>query len=354
MVKQLKKILVIRFSSIGDIVLTSVVVRCLKEQLRNAEIHFLTKTQNEPILRANPYIDMIWLYDHNFKDVIPQLKSQGFDFIVDLHKNYRSAFVIRQIGVKSASYPKLNLRKWVLVRFKLNFLPDIHIVDRYFKAAEPLGIKNDGKGLDYFIPPEDEVELATLPETHRCGFIAVVIGGKHNTKIFPVEKVASVCNKLAKPVILLGGEEDKQRGELIVREAGPLVFNSCGLFNINQSASLIQKADAVLTNDTGLMHVAAAFKKPIISVWGNTIPAFGMYPYFPDKFISNSLIAEVKSLSCRPCSKLGFNECPKKHFNCMRQIATDSIINFLIRDAGSGMHDDANPEEIRRKSEIRN
>ena len=327
--KKLKKILVIRFSSIGDIVLTTPIVRCLKEQVRHAEIHFLTKAQNEPIVRANPNIDKIWLYDHNFPDLIPQLKSMEFDFIADLHKNYRSAFVKRQLEVKSASFPKLNIRKWLTVQFKMNVLPPIHIVDRYFKATESLGIKNDGQGLDYFIPAEDEVTMTSLPATHQQGFIAVVIGGKHNTKIFPAEKVAEVCNKLASPVVLLGGPEDRERGEQIAGLTGNHVYNSCGLYNLNQSASLVRQAIAVLTNDTGLMHVAAAFNKPIVSVWGNTIPAFGMYPYLPEKSKSNSLIAEVQHLSCRPCSKLGFDECPKKHFKCMNEINPSPIVEFF-------------------------
>jgi len=324
-----RKILVIRFSSIGDIVLTSAVVRCLKQQLPDSEIHFLTKTRFGPVTGANPHIHKTWLYDHNFKDLIPQLKSQGFDFIVDLHKNYRSAFVRYKLGVKGNSFPKLNLRKWLMVRFRFNFLPDIHIVDRYFKAVEQLGVKNDDSGLDYFIPGKDEVSLSALPGTHQDGFIAMVIGGKHNTKIFPADQVIRVCNQLSQPVILLGGKEDLERGEQIAASTGTMVFNACGLFNINQSASLIRQADAVLSNDTGLMHVAAAFKKPILSVWGNTIPAFGMYPYLPDQYKANSLIAEVKGLSCRPCSKLGYQTCPKKHFRCMKEIDLAEIIAFL-------------------------
>ena len=314
--------------------LTTPVIRCLKKQLRGAEIHFLTKTQNEPILRANPYIDKIWLYHHDFQEVIPQLKSQGFDFVVDLHKNYRSAFVKNQLGVKSAGFPKLNFRKWLSVRFKLNVLPEIHIVDRYFMAAKPLGVVNDGLGLDYFIPAEDEVPLSGLPESHHRGFVAVVIGGKHHTKIFPADKVAEVCSKLALPVVLLGGSEDRDRGDQIVSHTSALVYNSCGLFNINQSASLIRQAASVLTNDTGLMHIAAAFNKPIVSVWGNTIPAFGMYPYLQEQFKPNSMIAEVEGLSCRPCSKLGHRECPKKHFKCMKEIEADPVVEFLMRDEG--------------------
>jgi ADP-heptose:LPS heptosyltransferase len=120
------------------------------------------------------------------------------------------------------------------------------------------------------------------------------------------------------------------------------------MYNLNQSASLIRQAVAVLTNDTGLMHISAAFGKRMVSVWGNTIPAFGMYPYLPEKFKANSMIAEVKDLSCRPCSKLGFSECPEKHFNCMRLIDIDPIVDFLTGD-------EAGAEEIRNpKSEIRN
>jgi len=328
-VRQVKKVLLIRFSSIGDIVLTSAVVRCLKEQLPGVEVHFLTKVQFGGILRANPNIDALWLYDHDFRELIPMMKLQGFDFIVDLHKNLRSAFVKQKLGIKSASFPKLNLKKWLMVQFKMNLLPGIHIVDRYFEAVTPLGVKNDGRGLDYYIPAADEVDLSSLPATHHQGFIAAVIGGKHNTKIFPSEKVIDVCKQLSKPVILLGGKEDRDRGDQISGAVGKLVYNSCGLYNINQSASLIRQSEAVLSNDTGLMHISAAFKKPVVSVWGNTIPAFGMAPYLPGEFKSNSMIAEVKNLSCRPCSKLGFNACPKKHFRCMNDIDIHEIVNFL-------------------------
>jgi ADP-heptose:LPS heptosyltransferase len=329
MSKKPSKILVIRFSSIGDIVLTSAVVRCLKKQVNQGEVHFLTKKQFEPILAANPNIDRVWGYDRNFKTLIPMLKEQGFDFIVDLHNNLRSSLVKRRLGVKSASFPKLNVQKWLAVRLKIRVLPDIHIVDRYFRAAEPLHVKNDGLGLDYFIPPADEVSLSTLPVSHQKGYVAIVIGGKHNTKIFPAEKVIEVVKKLTRPVILLGGKEDRERGELICNSTGSNTFNSCGSYNLNQSASLIRQADAVLSNDTGLMHVAAAFKKQIVSVWGNTIPAFGMYPYLPERDKANSMIAEVDGLSCRPCSKLGFGACPKGHFNCMKEIDVEMVVRFL-------------------------
>jgi len=327
----LKKILVIRFSSIGDIVLTSPVIRCLKTQLPGAEIHYLTKKQNHSLLQANPFITRTWLFDKNFRELIPQLKAEKFDFIVDLHKNLRSFYVKLQIRKPSGTFHKLNLEKWMIVNLRIDRLPRIHIVDRYFAAVKPLGIVNDGKGLDYFIPEGEEVGHSVLPEQFRNGFIAFVIGGKHSTKIFPEDKVSEVCRKVTLPVLLMGGKEDAERGNQIAAQTGVSVFNACGLYSINQSASLIQQASKVITNDTGLMHIAAAFGKDILSVWGNTIPEFGMFPYLEGKESRGSEIFEVKGLTCRPCSKIGFEKCPKGHFRCMKEQDTEAMVNALNR-----------------------
>jgi len=325
----LKKVLIIRFSSIGDIVLTSPVIRCLKNQSPETEIHYLTKKQNHSILKANPYISKIWLFDNNFSELIPELKAENFSFIVDLHKNFRSRFMILKLGKPSASFPKLNFRKWLLVNTKINILPDVHVVDRYFKALHSSGIRNDGQGLDYFIPKAEEVDLSGIVPGHDAEYIAFSIGGKHNTKIFPEEKIVAVCKSIDKQIVLLGGAEDGERAERIIAQCSSNVINGCGIFTINQSASLIRQSAKVITNDTGLMHIAAAFRKPIISLWGNTVPAFGMYPYLPEEFSGMSTIFEVKNLSCRPCSKLGYDRCPKHHFRCMNDQDVDLIIKSL-------------------------
>ncbi len=262
-------------------------------------------------------------------ELLPVLKNEGFDFIVDLHKNFRSFYVRSQIHVPAGSFPKLNLKKWLAVNLRINLLPPVHIVDRYFRSVEKQGIVNDGEGLDYFIPPEDEFIPGNLPDFFSRGYVAIVIGGKHATKIFPEDKVTEVCLKLRKPVILLGGKEDRERGEKIVDAVGEKVYNSCGMISLNQSASVIRQADSVLTNDTGLMHIAAAFNKRIVSVWGNTIPSFGMFPYLRKEYLNNSFIAEVRDLPCRPCSKLGYAECPKKHFRCMNLIDVEEIVSHL-------------------------
>ncbi|MBI3719481.1 MAG: glycosyltransferase family 9 protein [Sphingobacteriales bacterium] len=378
------KILIIRLSSLGDIVLTTPVVRCLKQQFSGeVEIHYLIKKKFYDVIKSNPYITKFHVVEEEgslrsevrgqksennsfssdfrlptsdfrlptsnlFNRVIPQLKSENFDYIIDLHHNIRSFFVKKKLGTLSFTVNKINVRKWLKVNLKADVLPKVHIVDRYLETIKTLGIVNDGKGLDYFIPPEDEIDIVSLPASHCKGYIAFVIGGNYFTKKIPVEKIISICKKINEPVILLGGKEDFSNGAQIMNACGKaqitnLCFNACGKYNINQSASLVRQARKVITHDTGLMHIAAAFKKEIISVWGNTIPEFGMFPYYGNYQISRlagghpqgenlhskspfGKIIQVSNLTCRPCTKLGFSKCPKGHFKCMLEINEDEIV----------------------------
>jgi len=323
-----KKILIIRFSSIGDIVLTTPIVRAVKVQT-DCELHLLTKKQYEGLYYANPHVDQIHSFSKNITECLIDLKNEKFDVIIDLQKNFRSYKLKRELKVKSYTFPKLNIEKWLLVNLKINKLPDTHIVDRYFKAVEPISITNDEKGLEYYIPASDEVAPENIDSRFKDGYISFVIGGQHYTKILPPEKAAEIISKIDKPVVLLGGHEDKKRGEEIIRLVPKSdIINTCGELNINQSASLIRSSDVVITNDTGLMHIAAAFQKKIVSIWGNTVPAFGMYPYMPENK-SNYFISEVEGLSCRPCSKLGYQKCPKKHFRCMMDQDVGGIVEAV-------------------------
>lgn len=317
------KILIIRFSSIGDIVLTTPIVRCLKQQMHDVEIHYLTKSPFRGILEHNPHISKIHTIDKNVSEVISQLKSENFNYIIDLHHNLRSTLVKLQLQKPSFTFNKLNFEKWLIVNFKINRLPKVHIVDRYMQTLIKLSITNDNKGLDYFIPAKDEIDLNQLPPAFCGGYTALVIGAKHFTKQLPQEKIISICKNVPGPIIVLGGKEDTARGEAISAALGEKIFNACGKYNLNQSASFIRQARKVISHDTGLMHIAAAFRKEIISVWGNTIPEFGMYPYMPH---TNSKIMEVKGLNCRPCSKIGYPQCPKGHFKCMNTIDENTVI----------------------------
>jgi ADP-heptose:LPS heptosyltransferase len=319
----MKKILIIRFSSIGDIVLTTPVIRCLKLQQPGTEIHYLSKKSFKSILENNPYLTKVHTIEKDVKEIADALKQENFDHVVDLHNNLRSMHIKRILGKPATVFKKLNFKKWLLVNFKIRAMPVIHIVDRYMQTVEKFGIKNDRQGLDYFIPEKDELNSHGFPVTHQNGYIGFVIGAKHFTKQLPTEKIISICKKINQPIILLGGKEDAERGELISKAVGFLIFNACGLYNLNQSASIIRQATKIISPDTGLMHIAAAFKKEIISVWGNTVPAFGFTPYLPD---IKSKIVEVQGLSCRPCSKIGYDKCPKGHFKCMKEIDENEFL----------------------------
>lgn len=331
----MKKILLIRFSSIGDIVLTTPVVRCLKQQLPEVELQVLTKSSYRSLYAANPHINKVYEYRDNLKELIRELREEHYDFVVDLHKNWRSLRVRTALHCPSASFPKLDFRKFLYAKLKIGHMPQVHIVDRYFKAVEKLKVHNDGQGLDFFFNEGDIMHYEDLPETFREGFVAFVIGGQHATKILPEDKVVEVCEALDYPVVLVGGPEDAARGERIKERVGSYVGNSCGSLTVGQSASLLQLADAVVTNDTGMMHIAAALRKPIVSVWGNTVPEFGMYPYLPQG-LAPAAIVENRNLKCRPCDKLGYALCPKGHFKCMKDLDAREIAEKTKAGLSSG------------------
>lgn len=321
--------LIVRFSSIGDIVLTTPIIRCLKQQVPGCEVHYLTKKSFAGVLAGNPYIDQIYTIDKDISEVLPELHRNEYDQVIDLHHNLRTMMLKRKLKTDASSFNKLNLEKWLMVNLKINKLPKHHIVDRYFETVKELNVKYDGKGLDYFIDPKDEIQAGYLPIAHQNGYVAIVIGAKHLTKVYPASKVAEVIRHLNQPVVLIGGKEDVSRGEEIISLSSntDYIYNACGKYSLAQSASLVKNAKLVITNDTGFMHIAAAFNRNIVSVWGNTIPEFGMTPFLPEGSSSMNIILEVKNLNCRPCSKIGYDKCPKGHFKCMME---NNVISLPI------------------------
>jgi ADP-heptose:LPS heptosyltransferase len=325
----MNKILIIRFSSIGDIVLTTPVIRALHNLSPRPEIHFITKSKFRATLEHNPYLDKIYTFDKEITEIANELKSENYSLLVDLHFNIRSKRLKLMLGVPSIRFDKLNYKKWLRVKLKYDRLPKTHIVDRYLKPVLDLGAKNDGEGLDYFITDKDRKVLEQLPERFNNGYHALVIGGAHFTKQIPKEILVQIAQSSQLPLVLLGGVDDIEKANLMEKELGDKVWNSCGLLTLNESAAVIEKCEKVVTSDTGIMHIASAFDKEILSLWGNTIPGFGMYPYFPKGSESKNYIFQVNDLSCRPCSKIGFDKCPKKHFKCMLDINIEEVVRRL-------------------------
>lgn len=311
------KVLIIRLSSIGDIILTTPVIRALKKQIQ-ADVHFLCKKSFVPLLSEHPEVSKVWSYDVDqpFQDQIKPLKEEQFDHVVDLHRNLRSRRIIRSLGVPSTTFPKLNMQKWLMVNLKWDMLPELHIVDRYLEAIAPLQCRKDQEGLDFYIHPDHFVDLNAhgLQSESYCVF---VVGAAHETKQVPIDQAIPLLNQINLPIVLLGGHNDRQKAAELEAELCGQVQNFCGSLSLQESASIIDQSAIVLTPDTGLMHMAAALKKPTIVFWGNTIPDFGMGPYYGDRDIP-TMNVEIEGLRCRPCSKIGSQHCPKGHFKCMR------------------------------------
>lgn len=311
-----KKVLIIRLSSMGDIVLTSPVVRILKEQV-GAEVHFLTKSAFSSLLDSNPHVDRLWLLEsgESIRAISNRLQEETFDYIVDLHHNIRSIGISKLLKVKTFRFNKLNFEKWLFVNFKWNRLPDVHIVDRYIDTVEPLGAVNDKAGLDFFIRDQNHYPIE---EPSFQNYVVFAVGAAHKTKQVPVSQAVPLLNYISAPIVLIGGPDDRERADRIADGTCGPVLNLVGKLNIQQSASVMDQANLVMAPDTGMMHIAAALKKPIVLFWGSTSKEFGMYPYFGKHSIPVKNV-KVDGLKCRPCTKYGKSQCPRGHFKCMLQ-----------------------------------
>ena len=342
------RLLFIRFSSIGDIVFTTPAIRCAKQQIPGVEIHFLTKEAMKAVTISNPYIDHFHYFDKDLTATINQLKACNFDYIIDMHKNYRTYQIQKALGVPSLSYEKLSLQKFLLTKLHINFMPVRHIADRSLDALSSLGVVNDGKGLDYFIPKETALNATALPASFQSGYIALVIGASYSTKKLPISALQNLCHKIPYPIVLIGGKEDEAQGAAVEAINPIKIFNACGKFNLHESAILVKQSRTVISHDTGFLYIACAFHKKTVAIWGGTSPALQVEPYYPSvqQESKKTLSAEtapailnnnemyfnaiVPSLTCQPCSNYGTNHCPQGHFACMQQQDLQTIADKAI------------------------
>ena len=316
----MNKFLIIRFSSIGDIVLTSPVVRSLKQAFPDAELHFLTKQSYAKLLEPNPYIDQIHAFNGDWSAMINDLKKHHFSHIFDLHRNLRSLRVKLAVRRPYSTFNKQNINKYLLTKPMLRALTGniAHVVDRYGATLHPLGIQLDQQGLDFFLPDGKEEEAKQILQDHfqsSSPSLAVVLGATHRTKRWIPTHFQSFLNQNGQSAVLLGGPDIRHEADEIIAGLKVPFLDAVGKYDLFTSAALMKQCQQVITHDTGLMHIAAAFQQPMITLWGNTVPEFGMTPYK-----ATHEIREVEGLSCRPCSKIGHGECPKGHFRCMKEL----------------------------------
>lgn len=311
----MQKILCIRFSSIGDILLTTPIVRVLKAQFPQAEIHIATKASYAHLWEENPNVSQVHGYHGNLWKFASELRNQGFDRVYDLHKNLRSHFLCLLLGKFPKQINKYTSERKAFVQTKINALPG-HLVDRNLQS---LGLQPDDQGLDYFIPASSQVDLDELGI--KSPFILFAIGAAHQTKVLSYPKMIELIDAIPHQVVLVGDDWDEKIGYRLATLFPEKVVNLCQKTSIAQSASFIQQASMVITHDSSMMHVAAALKHPkLFTIWGSTHPGLGFTPYHtPFTAIENT------ALACRPCSTQGSNVCPLGHFSCLNSLDLSAI-----------------------------
>jgi ADP-heptose:LPS heptosyltransferase len=320
------RLLFIRFSAIGDIVLASPALRCAKQQIPGVEIHFLTKKSMKAVSEANPYVDQFHYFDKNLSATIQELKACNFDYIIDLHKNLRTLRIRLALGVPYLSYNKLSVEKFLLTKFHLNRMSDRHISLRSVDTVAPLGVAYDGKGLDYFVPSE-----VSQPVFFPEGYVALVIGASYATKKLPLDSLKVLCSQIPFPIVLVGGKEEIPDGEALSALDPARIVNTCGTYSLHESALIVQKAKVVISHDTGMLYIACAFEKNVIAIWGATSPALQVEPLMPSHSKAQVFQSIVPDLTCQPCSNFGTKTCPKGHFACMKQQDLPEITRQVVK-----------------------
>ena len=320
---KIKKLVIIRLSSLGDILLTTPLIRSIKKQFPQIEIDFILKEQYKDVLLYNPYLFKMYTYNTEPKQNVSffnELKKNKYDLVIDLQKNFRSAQIKRELEIPTVGFDKKTFEKFLLVHFKINKLKDSpQIAIRYAQSLN--GISLDGDGLDLFLPEDIHSQL-----NDKNNYIGIAPGSRHFTKMWPVEyyiRLGNILSGNGYKVVLFGGKDDMQ----ICSNIGNKIDNSINLCNedkLFQTAIDMKKCSVFVCNDSGYMHAASALKVPVLAFFGSTVQEFGFAPYK-----NKNIILENNSLTCRPCSHIGRKSCPKKHFKCMTELTPETAFNKL-------------------------
>lgn len=321
------KILVIRLSSIGDIILTTPVLKAFKEKYPETSIDFLVLDKFKDSIEGVPYIDNVIVFNkekndglHNMEKFGKELKKNGYDYIFDLHSKIRSKVISKNIGVKTFTYRKRSWWKTLLVKMRLiKYKVDNTIVKNYFGAFKDFGIEYKGEDISFAFSEKDE--------THKEyeGLPVMAPGASKNTKKWTKEGFGELANliseKYGKETVLIGGKEDEELCNEIDKISGGHTINMAGKLSLKESGALLSRASFLVTNDSGPFHIARGVKCKTFVIFGPTSPE--MFDF------GNNTVLIDKNIKCSPCSLHGDKECPKGHFNCMRQITGKEVFETI-------------------------
>lgn len=334
------KTLVIRFSSIGDIVLSTPLLRVLRASMPGGQIDYVTKKEYAELVRSNQNLNVTYAFDastgfEGLKELKRTLKRERYDLVVDIHNSLRSRYLRSMTGVKRiVTIDKPYRERFLLVTLKKNVFKELKsVADRYIDAVRDFGVVNDGKGLELHIPDEIQFGVSGKVAAKRLNRFSKVIGlcpsARHATKRWLPERFVEVGKKYIREkdaaVMIFGGPEDVTYCGDIARALkahaeGERVIDWTGQLSLLETAAAMEFCDVIITNDTGLMHIAVAKGRKVVAIFGSTVKEFGFFPLSEE-----SVVVERQGLACRPCSHVGRSECPEEHFRCMMDIGSEEV-----------------------------
>lgn len=317
------KYLIIHWGNWGETLLTTPLIRCLKNQVEKAEIQVLTSKEFAPQARKNPNISKVHLWENNLKELIPILRNEYFDYVIDLQSTKESKKLNSKLWILGFRPKKEKWSEWLYINLGLHkkkLLNRPKFVQKSFELVNIFDVKDDNLGLDYFLPSQNEInQFLVEKKLSHNNYIVLAPKAKYFTRSIPLEKVIEICEKISIPIILIGKKENYDFGEEIIKQISNKeknILNLFGKISIEENAMIISSAKRVITAQNSYLHLATALKKHIISIWGNTLPEIEINFY--DKYKNNKVLF-IKDLKCHPCTMRGFRICPKKHFKCMKE-----------------------------------
>ncbi len=320
------KVAVIRFSSLGDVALSSAVLQPLYE--KGYSITFITFSPFGQLFKKDYRLEKLIEIDKkqlkslsDIKQFSKQLKN--FDVIIDLHSNFRTFLISKFSGVKTVKYDKKSLQRRLLTKSLLkNFvnLKNFNVLDAYLKPLKKVGIENDGNYRPKLILNQEDfknIESLNLPEN----FIAIGAGARYKGKMYPYfDKVSQLLKKNGFNVVLVGSKEDKEKDKSFYGNT----LDLRGKLSLRQSLAVLSKAKLTISNDSAVAHLSRAVGTKVLMIYGATSPQFGFYPF---KDEGDYLYA---NLLCQPCDIHGKKECKFKDYRCFSAILPEKVYEKAV------------------------
>ncbi|NOR46048.1 MAG: hypothetical protein GQ534_10735 [Candidatus Delongbacteria bacterium] len=331
------KILILRFSSLGDILLATPVLDVLKDKYPDCEIDWVVNSKFAEVLITNPRLNRVLTFkDKNgLENIREDIRKTKYDLIFDLHQNSNTYYLTR-FQKNVYRYNKRIFDRSMLVFLKKKYKEILPVTQMYFKALNKAGIETpDEWTLRYGLVKSFQLSTINEYNLHNFNYITIAPGASYATKMWPKEYFKELVEKISfnkninRKVVLVGlGEDDEKVAEFITKGNEFSCINLVGKLDLQETATILKYSDLVISNDSGPLHLAECFKKKIVAIFGSTTEELGFFPYSTDY-----VVVENKGLSCRPCTHFGKKKCPKKHFKCMMDISADDVyrevLNFL-------------------------